>query len=214
MQPQYWAGQCLEKNARYAVADQCDKYVECTDGEPEELLCSDGLLFNDKAGVFTFPCLYPIDVNCTTRPRTQPAQVCILFMFIWFSLDCVTPVSLIRILTDPVTLSHLINFDEFCKHSCLPNNAIDLEWIIKRVAFFQPTAECPHQFGYFKLGDRANCGDFLNCAEGRGYKLSCPLGLAYNPATYQVNFTLYSFSFVFCIKIKDIFFVSQENPLT
>lgn len=75
MQPEYFNGQCLEKNARYPVPDQCDKYVECTDGIPEEKLCSDGLLFNDKAGVFTFPCQYPIDVNCTTRARFQPAQV-------------------------------------------------------------------------------------------------------------------------------------------
>lgn len=51
----------------------------------------------------------------------------------------------------------------------------------------QPTEECPHQFGYYKLGDSANCGDFLNCADGRGYKLSCPLGLAFNSLTYQVR---------------------------
>lgn len=81
VQPQYWGGQCLEKNSRYAVSDQCDKYVECTDGESEEKLCPDGLLFDDKAGVFTDPCKYPIDVNCDTRPRTQPAQVSVLFIF-------------------------------------------------------------------------------------------------------------------------------------
>lgn len=86
MQPQYWTGQCLEKNARYAVSDQCDKYFECSDGEAEEKLCSDGLLFNDKVGVFNDPCQYPIDVNCTTRPRIQPAQVRILFIFISVSV--------------------------------------------------------------------------------------------------------------------------------
>lgn len=79
VQPQYFTGECLEANARYAVHDQCDKYIECTDGEAEEKLCVDGLLFNDKAGVYTDPCQYPIDVNCTTRARTQPAQVIILF---------------------------------------------------------------------------------------------------------------------------------------
>lgn len=30
-------------------------------------------------------------------------------------------------------------------------------------------------------------GDFLNCADGRGYKLSCPLGLAFNKETYQCD---------------------------
>lgn len=82
VQPEFYTGKCLEKNARYAVAEQCDKYVECTDGEPEEKLCSDGLLFNDKAGVFTFPCTYPIEVNCTTRTRTQPPQVCKLLLLL------------------------------------------------------------------------------------------------------------------------------------
>lgn len=81
MQPQYYSGQCLEANARYAVADQCDKYVECTDGVPEEKLCSDGLLFNDKTGVFHDPCQYPIDVNCTSRARIQAPQVRISFVF-------------------------------------------------------------------------------------------------------------------------------------
>lgn len=77
MQAEYFNGKCEEANARYAVADQCDKYVECSDGVPEEKLCSDGLLFNDKAGIFTFPCQYPIDVNCTSRARLQQAQVSI-----------------------------------------------------------------------------------------------------------------------------------------
>lgn len=90
----------MENNARYAVADQCDKYVECTDGEPEEKLCDDGLLFNDKAGIYTFPCQYPIDVNCTTRARTQPAQVCILFILLSRHNS--------RIPVDPATMTHLI----------------------------------------------------------------------------------------------------------
>lgn len=75
VQSRYYGGVCEEKNARYAIAGQCDAYVECTDGVPEEKLCSDGLLFNDKAGIFTFPCQYPIDVNCTTRTKLQSAQV-------------------------------------------------------------------------------------------------------------------------------------------
>ncbi|KAI4502772.1 hypothetical protein M0802_001816 [Mischocyttarus mexicanus] len=33
----------------------------------------------------------------------------------------------------------------------------------------QPTEDCPHQYGYFKVGDHQNCGQFMNCADGRGY---------------------------------------------
>lgn len=51
----------------------------------------------------------------------------------------------------------------------------------------QPTEECPHQFGYYRIGDAANCGEFKNCANGRGYVLQCPLGLAFNKNTYQCD---------------------------
>lgn len=75
VQPKHFNGVCEERNARYAIDGQCDAYIECTDGVPEEKLCEDGLLFNDKANLFSFPCQYPIDVNCTTRAKLQSAQV-------------------------------------------------------------------------------------------------------------------------------------------
>lgn len=75
VQPKYFEGKCDEPNGRYAVSGQCDAYVECQDGVSEEKLCPDGLLFNDKVGIFTFPCQYPIDVDCTQRTKTQSAQV-------------------------------------------------------------------------------------------------------------------------------------------
>lgn len=68
-------GKCEEKNGRYTVAGQCDAYVECRNGEPEEKLCADGLVFNDKVDLFTFPCQYPIDVDCSSRGKLQPPQV-------------------------------------------------------------------------------------------------------------------------------------------
>uniref|UniRef100_A0A2M4BZ99 Putative cuticular protein analogous to peritrophins 3-e n=1 Tax=Anopheles marajoara TaxID=58244 RepID=A0A2M4BZ99_9DIPT len=115
---------CPEKNGRFPVSDQCDAYIECRDGEPTRQLCPDGLLFNEKASLFSYPCQYPIDVDCGSRTRTQPAI---------------------------------------------------------------PTEDCPHQFGYYKVGDRANCGQFKNCAGGTAYVLDCPLGLAFNSATYQCD---------------------------
>jgi len=117
-------GKCDEKNGRYTVAGQCDAYVECRNGEPEEKLCADGLVFNDKVDLFTFPCQYPIDVDCASRAKLQ------------------TP---------------------------------------------QSTEECPHQFGYFRLGDSTNCGQFMNCADGRGYTFDCPDGLAFNQETYRCD---------------------------
>lgn len=51
----------------------------------------------------------------------------------------------------------------------------------------QPTADCPHQYGYYALGDAANCGKFMNCAAGRGYVFDCPDGLAFNPKTLHCD---------------------------
>ncbi|XP_061397555.1 protein obstructor-E-like [Musca vetustissima] len=51
----------------------------------------------------------------------------------------------------------------------------------------QSTDECPRQFGYYRMGDSKNCGQFKNCASGRGYILDCPDGLAWNPATYRCD---------------------------
>ncbi|XP_033212676.1 protein obstructor-E-like [Belonocnema kinseyi] len=51
----------------------------------------------------------------------------------------------------------------------------------------QPTKDCPHQFGYFKVGDQQNCGKFMNCADGVGYVFDCPEGLAYNSETYRCD---------------------------
>uniref|UniRef100_A0A1B0D1P0 Chitin-binding type-2 domain-containing protein n=1 Tax=Phlebotomus papatasi TaxID=29031 RepID=A0A1B0D1P0_PHLPP len=66
---------CPESYGRYPIPGQCDAYTECRDGVAEEKLCPDGLLFNDKAGVFTYPCSYPVDVDCPEgRTSLQPAQ--------------------------------------------------------------------------------------------------------------------------------------------
>ncbi|KAJ8972561.1 hypothetical protein NQ317_010825 [Molorchus minor] len=114
---------CPEKNGRYPTRT-CDGYIECKDGVPEEKVCFDGLLFNPAAGVSAFPCQYPIDVDCTGREQTQPAQ---------------------------------------------------------------PTEECSHQYGYYRVGDAQNCGQFKNCVEGRAYIFDCPEGLAFNDVSYRCD---------------------------
>lgn len=49
----------------------------------------------------------------------------------------------------------------------------------------EPTDQCPHQFGYFKLGDTRNCSHFRNCVNGVGHDFTCPEGLAFDPETYR-----------------------------
>lgn len=50
-----------------------------------------------------------------------------------------------------------------------------------------PTEDCPHQYGYFKIGDHQHCGQFMNCVDGRGYVFDCPEGLAFNPESYRCD---------------------------
>lgn len=118
---EYFSGNCVDPNGRYAIASQCDAYVQCKDGAANETLCSDGLLFDDEAAPEQFPCKYPIEVECKARGALQPAQ---------------------------------------------------------------PTEQCPHQFGYFRLGDPANCRTYLNCANGIATVVKCPLGLAFDETSY------------------------------
>lgn len=120
----YFNGVCEEANSRYAVASQCDAYIQCKDGIPNETLCSDGLLFDDEAKPEEFPCKYPMEVQCKARGALQPAQ---------------------------------------------------------------PTEQCPHQFGYFKLGDPSNCRTYLNCANGIATFVRCPLGLAFDENSYHCD---------------------------
>lgn len=56
-----------------------------------------------------------------------------------------------------------------------------------RLQAAQPTDDCPHQFGYYRMGDAKNCGQFKNCAAGTGYVFDCPEGLAWNKETYRCD---------------------------
>lgn len=51
----------------------------------------------------------------------------------------------------------------------------------------QSTRDCPRSYGYFKLGDAKNCGNFMNCVQGRGFNFECPLGLAFNELTLHCD---------------------------
>ncbi|CAH0559041.1 unnamed protein product [Brassicogethes aeneus] len=37
------------------------------------------------------------------------------------------------------------------------------------------------------MGDANNCGQFKNCADGRGFIFDCPEGLAFNEETYRCD---------------------------
>lgn len=68
---------CPKKNGRFATS-QCDAYVECVDGVGTYKLCPDGLLFDENAHLYGYPCGYPIDIDCTGRTDLRK---CSLFSF-------------------------------------------------------------------------------------------------------------------------------------
>lgn len=116
------SGLCPERYGRFPDPRQCDAYIECEDGVPQEKLCPDGLLFDPKKR-YTYPCVYPVDADCDGRPNRQPGE---------------------------------------------------------------PTANCPHQYGYFKVEGK-NCGTFVNCVAGHAHIFHCPEGLAFNNQTYRCD---------------------------
>jgi len=65
--------ECPEPDGFFADADQCDKYWVCVDGVAKQKLCPDGLVFLE-AGSQIEKCEFPFAVDCTSRPKLQPAQ--------------------------------------------------------------------------------------------------------------------------------------------
>ncbi|XP_076632434.1 protein obstructor-E [Colletes latitarsis] len=81
----------------------------------------------------------------------------------------------------------------------------------------QPTEDCPHQYGYFKIGDNQHCGQFMNCADGRGYVFDCPEGLAFNSESYRCDWPdqvpdcdAEAFLGFRCPEVRDTFLSSPE----
>ncbi|CRL04125.1 CLUMA_CG017237, isoform A [Clunio marinus] len=62
--------QCPEDDGFFADADQCDKYYACSDGQLQERLCKDGLVFNDY-DIRVEKCDLPYNIDCSKRSRLQ-----------------------------------------------------------------------------------------------------------------------------------------------
>ncbi|KAF9795253.1 hypothetical protein SFRURICE_004625 [Spodoptera frugiperda] len=55
----------------YAVANECDTFVECEHGKAYKYLCPDGLHFNPEAKRYEYPCAYPSEVKCVAGAVEQ-----------------------------------------------------------------------------------------------------------------------------------------------
>ncbi|XP_071455186.1 protein obstructor-E-like [Hetaerina americana] len=68
-----FSDECPEPNGYFADATQCDKYYACTNGQVEERLCPDGMVFNDFSPVHE-KCDLPFNIDCSKRPGLQPPK--------------------------------------------------------------------------------------------------------------------------------------------
>ena len=44
---------------------------------------------------------------------------------------------------------------------------------------------CQRRWGMFRVGNEANCGQFVNCVDGVEYIFNCPEGLAWHPTFWR-----------------------------
>lgn len=62
-----------DRSGQYKHPTQCDKYYACHDGEATELLCPDGLVFDENIRLKN-KCDQPFNVDCEDRLELQPAK--------------------------------------------------------------------------------------------------------------------------------------------
>ncbi|KAJ0181065.1 hypothetical protein K1T71_003150 [Dendrolimus kikuchii] len=96
-------------------------------------------------------------------------------------IECINGTSEEKLCPDGLRFNPNVNFNVYpCQY---PNEVSCLERSSLQPA--QPTDLCPHQFGYYKLGDAKNCSYFRTCVNGVGYDFTCPEGLAFSAESYR-----------------------------
>merc|ERR1712200_83256 len=62
----------MGKNGKFPDQEECDLYYDCKDDIAEAVYCKNGLVF-DISRPNREKCDYPHKVDCSERPKTQPA---------------------------------------------------------------------------------------------------------------------------------------------
>lgn len=135
--------------------------MECRDGVAEEITCPDGLLVNEKAAAFRYPCDYPVDVDC--GKRTAPRK--------FIKNDSFTP-GVVHALKCYATI-----LNQLFKWLCCASDFI--------TAAAASSGNCARKWGMFKTGSDNSCGDFVNCVDGVEHNFKCPEGLAWHPTLWR-----------------------------
>ncbi|XP_050524173.1 protein obstructor-E-like isoform X2 [Daktulosphaira vitifoliae] len=175
---------CPERNGRFPLGNQCDKYLQCENGIPSEKFCPDGLFFNSKASIFSYPCQYPPEVDCEGRTQLQPPQPTrdCARQFGYFRLGDETQCSQFLICVNGIGYTmdcpEGLAFNELTFRCDWPDqvDTCDAE------AFLG--FKCPHlknELESYKLYPHLNdCQKFYLCVSGRPRLYNCGTGLGFN----------------------------------
>lgn len=190
---EYVEYECEPRSESYRTPDlkQCDKYYECNiKGEEKELLCPDGLQFEEKSQ----NCDYPAKVVCGDRKElqtAQPSKNCPRAngFFPWPAeescqkfWDCRGGASYLQICPEGVIFDSKIDActtpDQSLRHECRAEKFLDYDCPTY-------TSDEPLRFGnHDRLSDPKDCQRFFSCLRTGQPRLGvCPRKTVFNPVT-------------------------------
>ncbi|KAF7277786.1 protein obstructor-E-like [Rhynchophorus ferrugineus] len=133
--------------------------------------------YNQRQQKYSSPVAAQSSVNCPQPNGTFPTRTCDGY------IECINGVAEEKVCADGLLFNAAA-----APHAFPCQYPIDVDCTGReQTQEPQPTEECPHQYGYYKIGDQNNCGQFKNCVDGRGFVFDCPEGLAWNSETYRCD---------------------------
>jgi hypothetical protein len=195
---------CPEPDGTFEDSIQCDKYYECYDGEAEERLCQDGLVF-DPFSRKREPCDHYFNVDCKDRLELQPplgqTDFCPRLNGFYAHPDpgvCHIFFACVDGLAEEYTCSSGLWFDEYTGVCNWPETTDRTD--CKADAYALDTAsgfQCPEKAPFDAFGqtdphpkyeDPDDCAKFYICLNGISPReQGCELGLVYNILTSQCD---------------------------
>ncbi|CAG0923057.1 unnamed protein product [Notodromas monacha] len=190
-----FVSECPIADGFFADAFECDRYYECRGNKISEKVCKDGLVFNDYSVKFG-RCDFPFNVDCTDRPKLQPAQPspncprsngyfahpdpkeCTKFFFCSDGVD------------NPITCPGGLIFDPKKGQCAWPEDAKREGCLAEELFEFNCPKQSNQDFNgpqrqqHPRFADPKDCQFFYLCIDGvTPRKNGCPLGRVFNQET-------------------------------
>jgi len=184
------AQKCPPEDVHYfADKEYCDRYTQCREGEFSEQQCPDGLVFDDTITDGRYPCVYPIDVDCGSRSKLQPAQrtgVCLRgtgYFGSGSSSDCGYFYNCVNGVSHEVTCPRSLAFSSLTYRCEWPEDSPDCD-AEEYLGFSCPDSEeeAFSASGYKFFASSRDCRDYFICVRGNPRLQLCELGKVFNEA--------------------------------